>query len=87
MRTPHEATTLGITLGFHRDDVDSHITKHDRDVRDPAYKFLRWTKENYGPVEIWEKIIEAMKQLEKNNTIKELGLQERLVAAKIAKHV
>ena len=87
IRTPHEATTLGITLGCHPDDVDFYVTKYDRDYREVAYKFLRWTKDNYGSVEMWEKIIEAMKQIQNNNTIKELGLQERLAAAKIAKHV
>ena len=83
----HEATRLGITLGCDPDDVKFYVTKYDRDVREAAYEFLCWTKDNYASVEMWEKLIEAMKQLEKNNTIKELGLQERLVAAKIAKHV
>ena len=85
--TAHEATTLGITLGCHPDDVDFYVTKYERDVREAAYKFLRWTKDNYGPVEMWEKIIEAMKKLEKNTTIQELGLQERLVAAERVNHV
>ena len=86
IRTPHEATTLGITLGCHPDDVDFYVTKYESDIRRAAYKFLRWI-DNYGPVEMWEKIIEAMKQLEKNTAIKELGLQERLAAAKRVNHV
>ena len=51
------------------------------DVRDVAYRFLCWAEDNCGPVEKWVKIIEALTQLEKNNTILELGLQERLAAA------
>ena len=87
IRTPHEATRLGIILGCDPDDVDFCVSKYDRDVREAAYKFLRWTKDNYGTVEMWEKIIEGMKQLERINNIKELGLQERLVAAKRVNHV
>ena len=83
----HEATTLGIILGCHPDDVDFYVTKYESDIRKAAYKFLRWTKDIYEPVKMWEKIIEGMEELKKNNTIKELALQERLVAAKIAKHV
>ena len=83
----HEATTLGIFLGCDPDDVDFYVTKYDRDYREVAYKFLRWTKDNYGSVAMWEKIIEGMEELKKNNTIKELGLQERLAAAKGVNHV
>ena len=85
MKTPHEATTLGITLGCHPDDVNFYVTKYD--VRDAVYKFLCWTKDNYSPAERWEKIVEALTTLEKNNAILELGLQERLAAAKRNIHV
>ena len=78
----HEATTLGITLGCDPDNVDFYVNKYEKsDIRRAAYKFLRWTKDIYEPVEMWEKIIEAIKQLQKNTAIKELGLQERLEAA------
>ena len=53
------------------------------DVRDAAYRFLYWAEEKYSPPEKFEKIIEALTTLEKNNTIRELGLQEHLAAAKI----
>ena len=76
----HEVTALGITLGCHPDDVDYYIINYD--VRDAAYKFLCWTKDNCGPVERWEKIIEALETIEKNNAIPELGLKERLAAAR-----
>ena len=78
--SPHEVTTLGITLGISVDDVTYYVTNFD--VRDAAYKFLCWTEESYGPEEKWEKIIEALKTLEKNKTIKELGLEERLATFK-----
>ena len=72
VRNPHDVRMLGITLGCHPDDVVHHVTQ-ERDVREAAYKFLCWTEDNYGPVEKWEKIIEALETLEKNTTIKELG--------------
>ena len=59
-----EATTFGIHLGIKRHDVTYYVT--NRDVRDAAYRFLCWTKDNYCAVEMWEKIIEALKTLEKN---------------------
>ena len=80
MATTLEVTTLGITLGISPDDVRYKVNQYD--VRDAAYKFLCWTEDNYGPVEKWEKIIEALKELEKNTTIKELNLEQRLAAAK-----
>ena len=78
---------MGIILGCHPDDVDFYVAKYDRDVREAAYKFLRWTKDNYTSVNMWEKIIEALATLEKNNIIKELGLQERLAAANRVKSI
>ena len=81
----HEARTLGITLGCHPDDVKYHVTNDD--VRDAAYEFLCWTDEKYGSVEKWEKIIEALTTLGMNNTIIELGLQERLAATETGKLV
>ena len=88
MWTTPQKFTSPILNGKKNGDFNGfHVTKHDRDVRYAAHKFLRWKKDNYGSVEMWEKIIEGMKQLEKNNTIKELGFQERLVAAKRVKHV
>ena len=80
MTTRHEATTLGITLGCHPDDVMYYVDKLD--VRDAAYRFLYWTEDKYLAEEKWEKIIEALTILEKNNTIRELHLEERLTAAK-----
>ena len=70
--TNHEATTIAPIL----------LTIANYDVRDAAYRFLSWTEDNCGPVEKWEKIVEAMKVLEKNTTVRELGLEERLTAAK-----
>ena len=81
----HDATTLGIHLGINHDDVKYHVTNYD--VRDAAYRFLCWADENYGPVERWEKIIEALEALEKNTTIGELDLRERLANAKQEKPV
>ena len=46
-----------------------------------AYKFLCWTEDNCEPAEKWAKIIEALTTLDKNNTIRELRLDERLSAA------
>ena len=80
MASPHEATTLGIILGISRHDVTYYVTNYD--IRDVAFRFLCWAEDNCGPVEKWENIIEALTQLEKNNTILELGLQDRLVGAK-----
>ena len=56
---------MGITLGCHPDDVDFYVTKYDRDVSEAAYKFLRWTKDNYISVNMWEKIIEALVTLKR----------------------
>ena len=78
--SPYEVTTLGIHLGIKRHDVKYHVTNYD--VRDAAYRFRCWAEDNYGPVENWEKIIQALKVLEKNRTIQELGLAERLEVAK-----
>ena len=86
VRNPHEVRTLGITLGCEPDDVDRHLTQ-ERDIREAAYKLLRWTEDNCRPVEKWEKIIEALTTLEKINTILELGLQERLDTAQRDIHV
>ena len=80
MTSRHEATALGIHLGINHDDVTYHVTNYD--VRDAAYTFLCWAGENYGPAEKWEKITEALKALDKNTTIRELGLKERLTDAK-----
>ena len=77
-----EAIMLGIQLGIHPDDVDYNVTRHDHDVRNAAYKFLRWAKENYGPVRKWQTIIEALRTLGKNTTIIELGRENQLEAAK-----
>ena len=74
-----EATTLGIHLGIKRHDVTYYVTNYD--VRDAAYRFLCWTEENYTAVEKWEKIIEALKTLEKNTIIQKLRLEEKLVSA------
>ena len=71
---------MGIILGIKPDDVTYYLANYD--VRDAAYRFLSWTEDNCGPVEKWEKIVEAMKVLEKNTTVRELGLEERLTAAK-----
>ena len=70
-----EATTLVIHLGIKRHDVTYYVTNYD--VRDAAYEFLCWAEYNYTPVERWEKIIEALKALEQNTTIKELQLTEK----------
>ena len=74
-----EAITLGITQGISAADVTYYVTKYD--VRNAAYKFLCWTEDNYSPEEKWEKIIEALEALEKNMTIQNLRLEERLAAA------
>ena len=76
-----EATTLGIHLGIKRHDVTYYVTNHD--VRDAAFKFLYWAEDNYNAVEKWEKIIETLTTLEKNTTILNLGLVEKLEAAKV----
>ena len=81
----HEALTLGIHLGINHDDVKYRVTNYD--VRDAAYRFLYWADENYRPMERWEKIIEALEALQKNTTIGELDLEERLAAAKQEKPV
>ena len=83
--TIHEATTMGIILGIKPDDVTYYVNKYD--VRHAAYRFLSWTEDNCGPVEKWEKIIEALRVLEKNTTIAELDLEERLATAKRIKSV
>ena len=71
---------MGIILGIKPDDVTYYVNKCD--VRHAAYRFLSWTEDNYGPVEKWEKIIETLRVLEKNTTIQELCLEERLEEAK-----
>ena len=72
---------MGITLGIKPDDVTYYVTNYD--IRDAAYRFLSWTEKNYAPVEKWHNIIEALKVLEKNTTIQELGLKKRLATAKL----
>ena len=61
-------------------NVTYYVTNYD--VRDAAHRFLCWTEDNYSPVERWEKIIGALWALEKNTTIGELRLREKLAAAK-----
>ena len=80
MTTLDEVTTLGIHLGINHDDVNYNVNKYD--VRNAAYRFLCWAEENYSLVEKWQKIIEAMTTLEKNQAILEFGLVEKLEAAK-----
>ena len=70
---------MGITLGCKPVDVTFYLNRLDQ--RGAAYKYLCWTEDNYDPAEKWEKIIEALAALDKNNTIRELRLEERLSAA------
>ena len=76
----HEATTLGIHLGIKQHDVTYYVTNYD--IRDAAYRFLCWAEDNYTSAEKWEKIVEALTKLEKNNIIKELGLEQGLTTVK-----
>ena len=80
MTSPHEVTTLGIHLGIKRHDVTYYVTNYD--VRVAAYRFLCWAEDNYTSAEKWKKIVEALTTLEKNNTIKELSLEQELTTAK-----
>ena len=57
------------------------ISKFDSTSSCTAYKFLCWADENCGPVGKWEKITEALEALQKNTTIGEFDLEERLAAA------
>ena len=79
MTSKHEATRLGILLGVDPGDV-TDVTNHD--VRDAAYRFLCWAEDNCEPVEKWQRIIGALKTLGKNTIIIELGLANKLEAAK-----
>ena len=76
----HEAATLGIHLGISRDNVTYYVLNHD--VRDATYRFLRWAKDNCRPVEMWQRIIEALRTLGKNTTIIELELENNPEVAK-----
>ena len=46
-----------------------------------AYLFLTFAEENYDPVDKWQKIIKALKELDMDEIITELRLEELLKAA------
>ena len=60
--TRHDATTPGITLGCHPDDIMYYIDKLD--VRDAAYRFLYWAEDKHPVEEKWQKIIATLTILE-----------------------
>ena len=78
--TKDEATCLGIWLGIGHGDIEYYF--HNYDVRDAAYCLLCRAEDKCGPVEKWQRIIEALRELNMNTIIIELGLENKLEAAK-----
>ena len=73
--------TFGIHLGCQDHKISSFVEKR-KNVQDAAYDFLLWAEEKYADdAKMWKAILEALAILEKNRTIKNLCLEQRLAAA------
>ena len=73
--------TFGIYLGCGDDRFNSYL-HNNKNTQDVAYKLLNWAEDKYDDdADMWQKIIETLKALEMNRTIRDLGLRERLAAA------
>ena len=61
---------------------DHKINFFIENSKNVAYDLLIWTEEKYADdAKMWKTILEALATLEKNRTIKNLSLEQRLAVA------
>ena len=75
IKSGEELDTLGIWLGCDPNDV-TRLRNADHNVRDAAYQILSGFYELFPNEERWGILIEALEELNKHTTIKELRLEE-----------
>ena len=81
-----ELNTLGIWLGCDPNDV-TRLRNANLSIKDAAYQILCSYYYLVPDDERWENLIEAMKELNKHVTVKELRLEEVCQSAKNRKHL
>ena len=72
-----ELDTLGIWLGCNPNDV-ARLRNANHNVEDAAYQILSSFYDSVSNDERWKFLIEALEELNKHTTIKELKLEELL---------
>ena len=70
-----ELDTLGIWLGCNPNDV-TRLRNANHNIKDAAYQILSSFYELFPNEERWKILIEALEELKKHATIKELRLEE-----------
>ena len=70
-----ELNTLGIWLGCEPNDV-RRLTNSNPNLKDAAHEILCSFYNSVPNAERWTKIIEALEEMNKRGTVKELGLEE-----------
>ena len=83
MTTQEEVRTLGLHLGCDPYDIEYRLKKH-QDVRETTYEIFLWFEENYADeVEKWSVLIKALREMDKNKTVTNLGLEDLLENVKM----
>ena len=73
--SPDELNTLGVWLGCDPNDV-RRLKNCNPNLKDAAYEILCCFYESVPDAERWIKIMEALEELRKHGTVKELRLDE-----------
>ena len=73
--SPDELNTLGIWLGCDPDDV-RRLKNTNPNLKDATYEILCFFYHSVPNAERWMKLTEALEEMNKRGTVKELGLEE-----------
>ena len=76
VRTKDEASVVAEIIGVDCDAADNIV--YNNEPEEAAYKFLSWAEDHCQPEQKWQKIIDALKAIEKDNISTKLRLRELL---------
>lgn len=78
-------TTLGVWLGYLPDEIERLRNEGNNTVKGAAFKMLTWfyAQSTEGEEAKWSTVIEALRELRKDNVVQRLGLESWREAARM----